>query len=72
MDALPGGSPEHQPAHAEYVEAMYRHRNHDGDFWVASVDPLTAGQAQTGAVPVGDVRAAAVLSDGASHPGRAG
>ncbi|MEV6982293.1 hypothetical protein AB0M95_13675 [Sphaerisporangium sp. NPDC051017] len=59
MDALPGGSPEHQQAHAQYVEAMRRHRNRDDGFWVASVDPLAAEQAQTGAMPAGEVRAAA-------------
>jgi hypothetical protein len=67
MDALPGGSPEHQQAHREYVEAMRQHRNRDGGFWVASVDPLAAEQAQTGALPADQVHTAALLSDGASR-----
>ncbi|GII84163.1 hypothetical protein Ssi03_21530 [Sphaerisporangium siamense] len=67
MDSLPGGSPEHQRAHAQYVETMRRHRNREDGFWVASVDPSAADQAQSGAIPVGEVRAAAVLSDGASR-----
>ncbi|WP_248960921.1 protein phosphatase 2C domain-containing protein [Sphaerisporangium perillae] len=67
MDALPGGSPEHQQAHREYVEAMRQHRNRDGGFWVASVEPLVAEQAETGAIRADQVRAAALLSDGASR-----
>ncbi|WP_214411386.1 protein phosphatase 2C domain-containing protein [Sphaerisporangium fuscum] len=67
MDALPGGSPEHAQAHREYVEGLRHHRNRDGGFWVASVDPLAAEQALTGSVPADRVRAAALLSDGASR-----
>ncbi|GAA4182636.1 hypothetical protein GCM10022252_08840 [Streptosporangium oxazolinicum] len=46
---------------------MRAHRNVDGGFWVAAVDPLAAEQALTGTIPVDRVRAAAVLSDGASR-----
>ncbi|MET8140824.1 integrase [Sphaerisporangium sp. NPDC005288] len=67
MDALPGGSTEHGQAHREYVEVMRRHRNRDGGFWVASVDPLAAEQALTGSMPIQDVRAAALLTDGVSR-----
>lgn len=49
------------------MEAMRAHRNVDGGFWVAAVDPLAAEQALTGTVPVDRVRAVAVLSDGASR-----
>ncbi|WP_405087968.1 protein phosphatase 2C domain-containing protein [Microbispora sp. NBC_01389] len=67
MDSLDSTSPEHVAAHREYVETLRDHRNRDGGFWVASVDPLVAEQALTGSVPVHEVRAAALLSDGASR-----
>ncbi|MBG0820090.1 protein phosphatase 2C domain-containing protein [Planomonospora sp. ID91781] len=67
MDALPSGSPEHVAAHRAYVETLRGHRNRDGGFWVASADPLAADQALTGTVPAHQVRAAALLSDGASR-----
>ncbi|MEU3167265.1 protein phosphatase 2C domain-containing protein [Streptosporangium sp. NPDC006930] len=67
MDSLPGGSPEHAEAFRGYVETLRDHRNRDGGFWVASVDPLAAEQALTGAVPVDQVRAVALLSDGATR-----
>jgi hypothetical protein len=49
------------------MEAIRAHRNVDGGFWVASVDPLAAEQALTGTVPADRVCAAAILSDGASR-----
>lgn len=67
MDALPSGSPEHAAAHRKYVETLREHRNRDGGFWVAAADPLAAEQALTGTVPTSGVRAAALLSDGASR-----
>ncbi len=67
MDALDSGSPEHQAAHREYVEALRAHRNRDGGFWVAATDPLAADQALTGTVPQESVRMAVLLSDGASR-----
>ncbi|MEV5413579.1 protein phosphatase 2C domain-containing protein [Thermopolyspora sp. NPDC052614] len=67
MNALPGGTPEHTQALREYIQAMREHRNRDGGFWVASIDPLAAEQALTGTVPADRVAAAAVLSDGASR-----
>ncbi|AWS45909.1 integrase [Streptosporangium sp. 'caverna'] len=67
MNAAAGGSPEHLQALSRYMEAMRAHRNVDGGFWVASVDPLAAEQALTGTVPAALVRATAILSDGASR-----
>jgi hypothetical protein len=57
-----GGSPERLPALSRYMETMRAHRNVDGGFWVAAVDPLAAEHALTGTVPVDRVRAAAILS----------
>ncbi|WP_219461225.1 protein phosphatase 2C domain-containing protein [Nonomuraea rhizosphaerae] len=67
MDALDSGSPAHVAARRDYVESMREHRNRDGGFWVAATDPLAVEQALVGAVPAADVRAAALLSDGASR-----
>ncbi|MER7503738.1 protein phosphatase 2C domain-containing protein [Nonomuraea pusilla] len=67
MDALDSGSHAHVSAHRRYVEALRSHRNRDGGFWVAATDPLAADQALTGTMPADRVRAAALLSDGASR-----
>ncbi len=67
MDALPGGTPEHEEAHREYVETLRAHRNRPGGFWVASTEPEAAAQALTGSVRRSELRAACVLSDGASR-----
>ena len=42
-------------------------RNHPGGFWVAKEDPRAADEAVTGQVPVEEVRAVALLSNGASR-----
>ncbi|MFI7225912.1 protein phosphatase 2C domain-containing protein [Nonomuraea angiospora] len=67
MDALDSGSDEHAAAHRRYVETLRSYRNRDGGFWVAATDPLAADQALTGSMPVNQIRAAALLSDGASR-----
>jgi len=67
MDALASGSPAHAAAHRRYVESLRDHRNRPGGFWVASTDPAAAAQAITGSVDAADVRAVAVLSDGATR-----
>ncbi len=67
MDALPTGTAEHTAAHREYVETMRSYRNRPGGFWVASVDPDAAREATSGVVPLDGLRAAALLSDGASR-----
>ncbi|MFI6800544.1 integrase [Streptosporangium canum] len=67
MNAAVGGTSDHLQALSRYMDAMRAHRNVDGGFWVAAVDPLAAEQALTGTVPIDRVRAAAILSDGASR-----
>jgi hypothetical protein len=67
MDVLPGGSPEHEKAHREYVETLRKYRNSDGGFWVAASDPLAADHALTGSMPQKSLQAVALLSDGASR-----
>jgi Protein phosphatase 2C len=67
MDSLAGGSSEHAAAHRQYVERLRAFRNRPGGFWVASAEPEAASQALTGSIPHAGVRAAALLSDGASR-----
>ncbi|WP_431933658.1 integrase [Nonomuraea jabiensis] len=67
MDALDSGTEQHASAHRRYVETLRSYRNRDGGFWVAATDPLAAYQALTGSMPANQVRAAALLSDGASR-----
>ncbi|WP_433220475.1 protein phosphatase 2C domain-containing protein [Microtetraspora malaysiensis] len=67
MDALDSGTTDHTAALRTYVEAMRAHRNRDGGFWVTASDPLAAEQALTGTLPADQIRAAALLSDGASR-----
>jgi len=42
-------------------------RNHPGGIWVAKDDPRAADEAVTGRTPVGEVRSAVLLSNGASR-----
>ncbi len=67
LDYLALAKPEHEKAHRQYVESLRAHRNRPGGFWVASTKPDAAAQALTGSVPRTQMRAAAVLSDGASR-----
>jgi hypothetical protein len=67
MDTLPTGSSEHADELRRYVETLRAYRNRASGFWVASSDPAAADQAITGTMPVTDVHAAVLLSDGASR-----
>ncbi|GGO62596.1 hypothetical protein GCM10012289_07630 [Nonomuraea cavernae] len=67
LDSLPTGSSDHEQERYAFVEALLRHRNRDGGYWVASADPQAAENALTGSVPTDAVRATALLSDGASR-----
>ncbi|MFC4012989.1 integrase [Nonomuraea purpurea] len=51
----------------QFQEALLQRRNKQGGYWVASADPLAAEHALTGSVPINSVKAAALLSDGASR-----
>ncbi|GII01761.1 integrase [Planobispora takensis] len=46
------GSPEHARARREFIETLRTHRNRDGGFWVAAVDPLAGEHALTGSAPI--------------------
>ena len=67
MDRLANGTPEHDRACRDYVQALRAHRNKPGGFWVAAADPRAADEAIVGSRPIKDVTAAALLSDGASR-----
>lgn len=67
MDALPSGTPEHSAALRQYVETLRSYRNADGGFWVADSNPVAAEHAVTGSQPLKNLRAIALLSDGASR-----
>ncbi|MCQ6555949.1 protein phosphatase 2C domain-containing protein [Streptomyces sp. C10-9-1] len=57
---------EHKEAVRRFVTAQRQTRNVPGGYWVAAADPEAADHVVTGSTPADGVRAAAVLSDGAS------
>ncbi|MCY0924843.1 protein phosphatase 2C domain-containing protein [Streptomyces sp. H27-H1] len=61
------GTPEHSASVARLVAAQRSIRNTSEGYWVASAHPDAAYHALTGSTPANEVRAAAVLSDGASR-----
>lgn len=67
MDAAPNGTPEHDQALTTYITTMREHRNRPDGFWVASTDPDAADEAIIDSVPLADLDAFALLSDGASR-----
>lgn len=67
MLALPTGSPEHQAARIAFVRRQQPMRNQPSGYPIASTDPGAAGEALTGSVPAGEVRRAAMLSDGVTR-----
>lgn len=64
---LPIGSPEKAEALLEMKSGELAARNTPGGYWVAATDPRAVVEAKTGMVPLDQVRAAAVLSDGAAR-----
>jgi hypothetical protein len=66
-DAEPNGTAAHNQARDAYVQALIEHRNQSGGFWVAAGDPTAAAEALAGSHRRDELRAAALLSDGASR-----
>lgn len=60
------GSPEHRAALLALVREQRRWRNRPGGYWLAGADPGAAAHALRGAVPLGDVKRVALLTDGAA------
>lgn len=58
---------EHKAALQRFVTAQRQTRNTPNGYWVAAASPEAADHALVGSTPAGDVRAAAVMSDGASR-----
>lgn len=67
MWAAPVGSPERAALHMRYALAVRAARNTGRGPWVAAALPRAAEHAESGAVPLGGLRAVAALSDGAGR-----
>jgi hypothetical protein len=61
---LPVSSAERETARRDYLLELDARRNTDGGYWSAAADPAAADQAITGSIPVSDLAALALLSDG--------
>ncbi len=64
---LPIGTPEHTEALLRMVRKQIVLRNQPDGYWVAAAEPRAADHAITGRFAAGDVRRAAVLTDGAAR-----
>lgn len=67
LDGVAADTPEYRRAREAYIEALRARRNQPGGYWIAKDDPLAAGQAVTGSMPVRDLAGAGLLSNGASR-----
>ncbi|WP_213451189.1 hypothetical protein [Rhizomonospora bruguierae] len=67
MDALVGGTPEHDEARRSYVGRLRQHRNQPDGFWVAASAPEAAQHGLTGRLPSSRLQSVLLLSDGASR-----
>jgi hypothetical protein len=65
--SLVPGTTEHDAAWRAYSRELEAARNQPGGYWLAAADPAAAGHALTGAEPLADLSAVALLSDGASR-----
>jgi hypothetical protein len=65
--SLPIGTEEHQTARVAFVRRQQPMRNKPNGYPVASTDPGAAFKAITGSVPIGEVRQAAMVSDGVTR-----
>ncbi|WP_308167652.1 hypothetical protein [Catellatospora tritici] len=61
------GTAAYEQVRVEAVTAMRANRNQPGGFWVAKDDPNAAAEAITGSLPLAELTAAALLSNGASR-----
>jgi Protein phosphatase 2C len=67
VNRLPIGTPAHAVAFADYVRTVRGLKNTEAGYWVASADPEAARHALTGSTPLAGLRAALLLSDGATR-----
>ena len=61
------GTPERQALHMRYALAVRAARNTEHGPWIAAALPKAAERAETGAVPLRELRGAAALTDGAAR-----
>lgn len=66
-EALPKGSPERAALHMRYALAVRAARNTGRGPWIAAALPKAAEHAETGSVPLAELRSFAALTDGASR-----
>ena len=66
-DALPDGSPEKTAALIRMKHAELAARNVPGGLWVAAADPDVVSHSLTGEIPLGNIRRAILLTDGATR-----
>jgi hypothetical protein len=67
LDGLVTGTAEHEQALPAVIDAFRARRNQPGGYWIAKDDPHAASEAVTGSAPLGQLRGAALLSNGASR-----
>jgi hypothetical protein len=67
VQATVPGSPERMTLHMRYALAVRAARNTEHGPWIAAALPRAAEHAETGSVPLSELRAFAALSDGASR-----
>lgn len=67
MEGLAADTPEYERARDRCIGLLRSQRNQPGGYWIAKDDPHAAAQARTGRLPIHDVAAAALLSNGASR-----
>jgi hypothetical protein len=68
LDRMPIGTPGRDAVFRAYVETVRQLKNTDAGFWVASADPEAARHALCGSAALSGLRAALLLSDGATRP----
>lgn len=66
-DRYPIGSPEKHAALVRMKRVELAARNRPGGFWAAAADPAVVDQATVGSFSAGEIRRAAVLTDGAAR-----
>jgi hypothetical protein len=67
FEAMPIGTPGRDAAFRRYVQTVREMKNTPGGYWVASADPDAARHAVCGSTALAGLRAALLLSDGASR-----
>ncbi|MEY9967589.1 hypothetical protein ABIA33_005662 [Streptacidiphilus sp. MAP12-16] len=67
VHAMPPGSPERAALHMRYAVAVRAARNTGRGPWIAAALPKAADHAETGTVPLSELRSLTALTDGASR-----